>query len=113
MFLKCILGSVVELTVSPQWFCLEPCFWTVMEAHGAPSELLLQHPWLSVSISDCQLLAKSWFGETAYHILLTDTHSVWEESMDSAAIQKRAQVCQQEDESTRPDAKQINAHFLC
>lgn len=84
-----------------------------MEARGAPSEVLLQRPWLSVSISGCQLLAKSWFGETAYHILLTDTHCVWEESMNSAAIQKRAQVCQQEGESIRQDAKQLNAHFLC
>lgn len=63
-----------------------------MEASEAPSEVLLQRPWLPVSISSCQLLAKSWFGETAYHILLTDMHCVWEESMDSAAIEKRAQV---------------------
>lgn len=65
-----------------------------METCGAPSELLLlQCPWLPVNISGCQLLAKSWFGETAYHILLTDMHSVWEEHMDSTAIQMRAQVC--------------------
>ncbi|XP_051283887.1 non-homologous end-joining factor 1 isoform X2 [Dicentrarchus labrax] len=62
-----------------------------MEAPGAPAEVLLQHPWLPVSISGCQLLTKSWFGETAYHILLTDIHCVWEERMDSAAIQQRAQ----------------------
>lgn len=72
--------------------CLVPCFWATMEASGAPSEDLLQRPWLPVSISGCQLLAKSWFGETAYHVLLTDMHCVWEERMDSAAIQKRAQV---------------------
>ncbi|XP_044043179.1 non-homologous end-joining factor 1 isoform X2 [Siniperca chuatsi] len=63
----------------------------MMEASGAPTEVLLQLPWLPVSIGGCQLLAKSWFGETAYHVLLTDTHCVWEERMDSAAIQKRAQ----------------------
>nr|XP_046238757.1 non-homologous end-joining factor 1 [Scatophagus argus] len=62
-----------------------------MEASGAPTEVLLQRPWLPVNICGCQLQAKSWFGETAYHILLTDMHCVWEESMDSAAIQKRAQ----------------------
>lgn len=62
-----------------------------MEASGAPPEVLLQRPWLPVSISGCQLLAKSWFGETAYHVLLTDMHSVWEERMDSANIQQRAQ----------------------
>lgn len=54
-------------------------------------DVLLQHPWLPVSISGCHLLAKSWFGDTAYHILLTDMHCVWEERMDSGAIQKRAQ----------------------
>ncbi|XP_075950913.1 non-homologous end-joining factor 1 isoform X3 [Anarhichas minor] len=62
-----------------------------MEVRGAPAEVLLQRPWLPVSISGCQLLAKSWFGETSYHILLTDVDCVWEERMDSAAIQKRAQ----------------------
>ncbi|XP_019113848.2 non-homologous end-joining factor 1 isoform X2 [Larimichthys crocea] len=62
-----------------------------MEGRGAPTEVLLQRPWLPVSVSGCQLLAKSWFGETAYHVLLTDMHCVWEERMDSAAIQKRAQ----------------------
>lgn len=62
-------------------------------SHGAsPNTALLQQPWLPANISGCQLLAKSWFGETAYHILLTDLQCVWEESMDSAAIQKRAQV---------------------
>lgn len=66
--------------------------WAVMEARGAPAEVLLQSPWLPVSIGGSQLLAKSWFGETAYHVLLTDMQCVWEESMDSAAIQKRAQV---------------------
>lgn len=60
----------------------------VMEARG---DVLLQRPWLPVSISGCQLLAKSWFGETAYHLLLTDVNCVWEERMDSAAIQRRAQ----------------------
>ncbi|XP_041821819.1 non-homologous end-joining factor 1 [Chelmon rostratus] len=63
----------------------------MMEACGALTEALLQRPWLPVSISGCKLSAKSWFGETAYHILLTDMHCVWEERLDSAAIQKRAQ----------------------
>ncbi|KAM8903058.1 non-homologous end-joining factor 1 isoform 1-T1 [Spinachia spinachia] len=61
-----------------------------MEVGGAPSEVLLQRPWLPVSIGGCQLLAKSWFGETAYHVLLTDVSGVWEERMDSSAIQRRA-----------------------
>lgn len=63
-----------------------------MEAGGAPADPLLQHPWVPVTISGCQLLAKSWFGDTAYHVLLTDLSCVWEERMDSAAIQSRAQV---------------------
>ncbi|CAJ1086889.1 non-homologous end-joining factor 1 [Xyrichtys novacula] len=63
----------------------------MMEAWEASSGILLQRPWLPVNISGCHLLAKSWFGDTAYHILLTDMHCVWEERMVSAAIQKRAQ----------------------
>lgn len=62
-----------------------------MEPGGAPPAVLLQRPWLPVSIGGCQLQAKSWFGETAYHVLLTDMSCVWEEKMDSAAIQRRAQ----------------------
>ncbi|XP_068612587.1 non-homologous end-joining factor 1 [Brachionichthys hirsutus] len=61
-----------------------------MEPPGG-SDPLLQRPWLPVNIAGCQLLAKSWFGETAYRILLTDTHGVWEERMEAAAIQERAQ----------------------
>ncbi|XP_062417564.1 non-homologous end-joining factor 1 isoform X1 [Pungitius pungitius] len=64
-----------------------------MEVAGppAPSDVLLRRPWLPVSIGGCQLLAKSWFGETAaYHVLLTDVSCVWEERMDSSAIQRRA-----------------------
>lgn len=64
----------------------------MMEARGSSAEVLLQRPWLPVSISGCQLLTKSWFGETAYHVLLTDMHCVWEERMDAAAIQQRSQV---------------------
>ncbi|XP_018516774.1 non-homologous end-joining factor 1 isoform X2 [Lates calcarifer] len=63
----------------------------MMEVSGAPAVVLLQRPWLPVSISGCQLLAKIWFGDSAYHILLTDMICVWEERMDSAAIQRRAQ----------------------
>ncbi|KAM6958618.1 non-homologous end-joining factor 1 [Tautogolabrus adspersus] len=62
-----------------------------MEACRASHDVLLQRPWLPVSISGCHLLSKSWFGDSAYHVLLTDMHCVWEERMDSAAIQRRAQ----------------------
>lgn len=63
-----------------------------MEVDGAHADVLLQRPWLPVSIDGCQLLAKSWFGDTAYHIVLTDMISVWEEKMESRAIESRAQV---------------------
>lgn len=54
-------------------------------------EVLLQRPWLPVSINGVQLLSKSCFGETEYHILLTDMKCVWEERMESADIETRAQ----------------------
>ncbi|XP_017296987.1 non-homologous end-joining factor 1 isoform X2 [Kryptolebias marmoratus] len=63
-----------------------------MEVGGDTIEdVLLRRPWLPVRISGCQLLTKSWFGDAAYRILLTDMHCVWEERMDAAAIQSRAQ----------------------
>ncbi|XP_061635337.1 non-homologous end-joining factor 1 [Phyllopteryx taeniolatus] len=62
-----------------------------MEATGASTDVLLQKPWLPVSIDGCQLLAKSCFGDTRYQILLTDLHCVWEETLHSTAIQSRAQ----------------------
>ncbi|XP_008394625.1 non-homologous end-joining factor 1 [Poecilia reticulata] len=54
-------------------------------------DFLLQQPWLPVCIDSCQLLVKSWFGDAEYHILLTDMQGVWEERMDAAAIERRAQ----------------------
>lgn len=63
-----------------------------MEAREAASDLLLQRPWIPVNIGGCQLLAKSRFGDSAYHLLLTDTHCVWEERAAPADIHKRAQV---------------------
>ena len=55
-------------------------------------EALSRRPWLPVRIGADPLLAKARFGELAYHVLLTDTRGVWEERVDSAAIQRRAQV---------------------
>uniref|UniRef100_A0A3Q3T0L0 Non-homologous end-joining factor 1 n=1 Tax=Mastacembelus armatus TaxID=205130 RepID=A0A3Q3T0L0_9TELE len=63
----------------------------MMEVTGAPTNIPLQRPWLPVNIGGRQFLVKSWFGDTAYHVLLTDMNSVWEERMDSGAIQSRAQ----------------------
>ncbi|KAK2857186.1 hypothetical protein Q5P01_005921 [Channa striata] len=80
-----------------------------MELGGASADTLLQLPWLPVNISGSQLLAKSWFGDASYHILLTDMSCVWEERMDSAAIQRRAQ------ELNRRLKAQVRAFFshLC
>lgn len=64
-----------------------------MDAGGsAAPDVLLDRPWLPVSVGGRQLLVKSWFGETLYHILLTDLNSVWEERMDAEAIRSRAKV---------------------
>lgn len=54
-------------------------------------EDLLHCPWNPVCIGGRELLAKARFGDTAYHLLLTDMNGVWEERMDAAAIQRRAQ----------------------
>lgn len=64
----------------------------VMEACEAAPDVLLQRPWLPVNIGGCQLLAKSCFGASSYHLLLTDTHCVWQERAGTADIQRRAQV---------------------
>ncbi|XP_061572257.1 non-homologous end-joining factor 1 [Cololabis saira] len=58
---------------------------------SSPEDVLLRSPWLPISLGGCRLLAKSWFGETAYRVLLTDLHCVWEERMDAADVQSRAQ----------------------
>ncbi|KAM4711333.1 non-homologous end-joining factor 1 isoform 2-T2 [Anableps anableps] len=58
---------------------------------GPAEDVLLQQPWLPVTIDGSQFLVKSWFGETAYRILLTDMQCVWEERMDAAAMESRAQ----------------------
>ncbi|XP_077468002.1 non-homologous end-joining factor 1 [Stigmatopora argus] len=62
-----------------------------MEGTEASANALLRQPWLPVTIDGWNLLVKSCFRGTTYHILLTDLHGVWEETMHSAAIQSRAQ----------------------
>ena len=71
-----------------------------MEREARDRSDLLACLWTPVYISGSRLLAKTWFGDTAYHILLTDLHSVWEESMDSLDIQDRAQVNTNDCDST-------------
>lgn len=62
-----------------------------MEPEASHLLLLVHQPWLPADIGGRRLLTKSWFGETEYQILLTDLQCVWQESMDTAAIQRRAQ----------------------
>lgn len=55
------------------------------------SERLLSCPWASVDIGDSRFLCKSWFGQSQYHVLLMDSDCLWEEQMEAAEIQSRAQ----------------------
>lgn len=64
----------------------------IMEVDAAPGDLLLHRPWVPVNISGSQFLVKTLFRDSSYHILLTDMNCVWEERMDSSAIQRRSQA---------------------
>uniref|UniRef100_A0A8C1D3Y0 Non-homologous end-joining factor 1 n=1 Tax=Cyprinus carpio carpio TaxID=630221 RepID=A0A8C1D3Y0_CYPCA len=48
-------------------------------------------PWVPVNIGGSDLLAKAWFGDTQYRLLLSDLNTVWEEDMTAEDIQSRAQ----------------------
>ncbi|XP_050967502.1 LOW QUALITY PROTEIN: non-homologous end-joining factor 1 [Labeo rohita] len=48
-------------------------------------------PWVPVNIGGSDLLAKAWFGDTQYRVLLSDLNTVWEEEMTTDDIQSRAQ----------------------
>ncbi|XP_051567625.1 non-homologous end-joining factor 1-like [Myxocyprinus asiaticus] len=54
-------------------------------------EALTALPWVPVCIGGSDLLAKAWFGDTQYRVLLSDLSSVWEEEMNADDIQRRAQ----------------------
>ncbi|XP_061082348.1 non-homologous end-joining factor 1 isoform X3 [Conger conger] len=62
-----------------------------MVSVGVSEDLLREQSWVPVCLGGVQLLAKSWFADTAYRLLLSDLQCVWEEEMDAAAIQDRAQ----------------------
>lgn len=49
-------------------------------------------PWMPVNVGGCDLLAKAWFGDTQYRVLLSDLNGVWEEDMNADDIQSRAQA---------------------
>lgn len=57
-------------------------------AEGALSAL----PWVPVNVDGSKLLAKAWFGDTEYQLLLSDLNSVWEEEMSTDSIERRAQA---------------------
>ncbi|XP_055070126.2 non-homologous end-joining factor 1 [Misgurnus anguillicaudatus] len=48
-------------------------------------------PWVPVTLGGSDLLAKAWFGDTQYRVLLSDLSNVWEEDMNADDIQSRAQ----------------------
>uniref|UniRef100_A0A672S2M0 Non-homologous end-joining factor 1 n=1 Tax=Sinocyclocheilus grahami TaxID=75366 RepID=A0A672S2M0_SINGR len=48
-------------------------------------------PWVPVNIGGSDLLAKAWFGDTQYRVLLSDLNTVWDEEMTAGDIQSRAQ----------------------
>lgn len=54
--------------------------------------LVSELPWVPVLVDSAELLAKAWFGDTHYRVLLSDLHCVWEEEMQAEAIGARAQV---------------------
>ncbi|XP_030639179.1 non-homologous end-joining factor 1 [Chanos chanos] len=62
-----------------------------MEGVGRTDAAVLELPWVPVCVRGCKLLAKAWFGDTEYRVLLSDLNCVWEEEMDAEAIQTRAQ----------------------
>ncbi|XP_048880505.1 non-homologous end-joining factor 1 isoform X2 [Brienomyrus brachyistius] len=61
-----------------------------MSTLALDTDLLLQ-PWTPVRLGGIQLLAKSYFGDTKYQMLLSNTQSVWEEEVDADTIKERAQ----------------------
>ncbi|MCI4375113.1 hypothetical protein PGIGA_G00105560 [Pangasianodon gigas] len=63
-----------------------------MESTRHSEGALLALPWVPVNFGGSKLLAKAWFGDTEYRLLLSDLNSVWEEEMSTNSIERRAQV---------------------
>lgn len=63
-----------------------------MESTDSPKEALSALPWVPVNVGGSRLLAKAWFGETEYQLLLSDLSCVWEEEMSTDSIERRAQA---------------------
>ena len=63
-----------------------------MEDAGLCEVAVSEQSWVPVLVQGTELLAKAWFGDTRYRVLLSDLHCVWEEEMLAEAIGSRAQV---------------------
>ncbi|KAF5887202.1 non-homologous end-joining factor 1-like, partial [Clarias magur] len=63
-----------------------------MQTTGYAEGALLAVPWVPVNVGGSKLLAKAWFGDTEYQLLLSDLNSVWEEVISMSNIEKRAQA---------------------
>ncbi|XP_072540021.1 non-homologous end-joining factor 1 isoform X2 [Salminus brasiliensis] len=48
-------------------------------------------PWVPVTVGNSKLLAKAFFGNIEYRVLLSDLSNIWEEEMSKDSIQSRAQ----------------------
>lgn len=62
-----------------------------MASAAASSERLLSCRWAPVDFGESRFLCKSWFGPTQYHVLLMDSDGLWEEQLEAAQIQSRAE----------------------
>ncbi|MCJ8729258.1 hypothetical protein PDJAM_G00104100 [Pangasius djambal] len=63
-----------------------------MESTRHSEGALLALPWVPVNFGGSKLLAKAWFGDTEYRLLLSDLNNVWEEEMSTNSIETRAQA---------------------
>ncbi|XP_063068716.1 non-homologous end-joining factor 1 [Engraulis encrasicolus] len=62
-----------------------------METVGHSEMALTDLSWAPVRLEGTELLAKAWFGDTQYRVLLSDLRCVWEEDMRADVIADRAQ----------------------
>nr|XP_020647773.1 non-homologous end-joining factor 1 [Pogona vitticeps]XP_020647774.1 non-homologous end-joining factor 1 [Pogona vitticeps]XP_020647775.1 non-homologous end-joining factor 1 [Pogona vitticeps] len=62
-----------------------------MDRFEDPENRLLLQPWASVCFSESTtLMAKAWFGDAGYALLLSDLNNMWYESADMEVIQHRS-----------------------
>lgn len=69
------------------------CFRTgsIME-HACTYADLSAIPWVPLNIGDSKFLAKAWFGDSEYRLLLSDLNNIWEEDINVGRIQSRAKA---------------------